>query len=219
MFASIAARYDVNNRLHTLWRDQAWRRAAVRMADVRAGERALDVACGTGDVARLLRAAGANVVGADFCEAMLRIARARSADIEYLHADAHALPMPDEAFDVVTIAFGLRNLADPRASLREFHRVLRPGGRLVVLEFCRATGPGGTMLRWFTQAIMPRTAGAISGQPVAYRYLHASVQSFLHAETLTATLRDAGFANTTTRTMGLGNVAAIRGERDQNSNE
>ena len=220
MFAGIADWYDVNNRLHSLGRDRAWRRAAVRMAAVRPGEAALDVACGTGAMARLLQAAGAGrVVGADFCEEMLHLARTKSADgkaaaIEFLQADAHALPVPGGAFDLVTVAFGLRNLADPRAALREFRRVLKPGGRLIVLEFCPAApGWGGAFIRWFTRAVMPRTAGVLSGHAEAYRYLHASTQSFLRAEEVAAAMRDAGFANLLTRTMTFGTVAAHRGER------
>ncbi len=118
MFARIARRYDLNNRLHSLWRDQAWRRAAAAMAAVKAGQDVLDVACGTGDLTAMLAAWGPRqIVGADFCPEMLALARKKFPHlrIEWLPADAMSLPFAPESFDVVTIAFGLRNLADPRA--------------------------------------------------------------------------------------------------------
>jgi demethylmenaquinone methyltransferase/2-methoxy-6-polyprenyl-1,4-benzoquinol methylase len=218
MFSRIAGCYDVNNRLHSLGRDRIWRRSAARLAAVRPRESALDVACGTGELTRLLRAAGAaRVVGVDFCEEMLRIARAKSAGVaglDFVLADAHALPVGDATFDVVTIAFGLRNLAEPAVALREFHRVLRTGGRLIVLEFCPAgLGLGGAVLRWFTRAVLPRTAGALSGQPNDYRYLHASIRSFMTPEALAAALGDAGFTNVTTHPMTFATVAVHRGEK------
>jgi len=221
MFARIAPRYDLNNRLHSLGRDQAWRRQAVRVSGVRPGESVLDVACGTCDLAAIFAAAGAGrVVGADFCQEMLDLARRKytagqaEARIEFLQADAHELPFADATFDIVSIAFGLRNLADPPRALQEFHRVIKAGGRLIVLEFCPdGQGIAKAFIRWFTRVIMPRTAGAIAGDAGAYRYLHNSVQSFLRADQVAAAIRQAGFANVQTRTMTFSTVAIHRGEK------
>lgn len=218
MFARIARRYDLNNRLHSLWLDQRWRRRAVGAAELAGGERVLDVACGTGDLAGLFRRAGAGaVVGVDFCEEMLAVARRRlrGRGIEWLLADATALPVPDASFDVVSIAFGLRNIADRSAALAEFARVLRPGGRLVVLEFDRPrSGAIAAAVRFYLDRVMPRTAAAIAAERGgAYDYLHRSVRAFPPAQAIARELRRAGFAEVTTRRLTFGIAALHRGQR------
>ena len=144
MFAAIADSYDLNNRVHSLWRDQAWRRKAVALCDVQPTDRVLDVACGTGDLAEAFaRAGAASVRGVDFTEEMLAIARRKAARRrpagesapQFECADAMALPFDDASFDIASIAFGIRNVREPASALREMRRVLRAGGRLVVLEF------------------------------------------------------------------------------------
>lgn len=222
MFARIARRYDLNNRLHSMGRDQAWRRAAAAMTGVAAGEEVLDVACGTGDLtAMLARRAPApgRVVGADFCPEMLQIARRKFAhlSIEWLEADAHALPFAPASFDVVTVAFGLRNLARPREAIAHWCDLLRPGGRLVVLEFTPDTrGPVGRAIAWFTRYVMSRTASAIAADKGgAYDYLHNSVQSFLTARELADALADAGLSEVRTRRMTAGVVAICRGRKER----
>ena len=217
MFARIARRYDLNNRLHSMWRDQAWRRAAVKMAQLQPGEDALDVACGTGDLTAMLarQKAGGRVVGADFCPEMLDLARKKfpRLPIAWVLADAHSLPFAEASFDVITIAFGLRNLAQPREALAGFARLLRPGGRLVVLEFTpEGRGRGGRAIAWFTRHIMPRTASAIAGEGgEAYDYLHKSVQSFLTASQVAQELVLAGLTDVQTRELTFGTVALCRG--------
>jgi demethylmenaquinone methyltransferase/2-methoxy-6-polyprenyl-1,4-benzoquinol methylase len=205
MFAAIARSYDLNNRLHSFGQDQRWRRFAVRAAGVRAGDVVLDVACGTGDLTRAFaraRPAPGRVIGLDFTQEMLDIAeekRRRSpldAGITYLRGDAQNLPFPPASIDVLSIAFGIRNVGDPASALREFHRVLRPGGRLVILEFDR---PRWAPLRWlsdlYTQRIMPFTATLISrDRSGAYRYLPRSVQTFLDRDQLADLLRATGFS-------------------------
>ncbi len=202
MFAAIAGKYDLNNRLHSFGRDRAWRRAAVRMAGLKDTDRVLDVACGTGDLAMAMRdglwtnddAVGGwppatnQVVGVDFTFEMLPLAQRKNRQrehgrdtIAYLNADAMALPFADGSFEVVSIAFGLRNVADPDAAVAEFVRVLRPGGRLVVLEF---SSPRNPVMRWgsrvYTERIMPKTATWIAGDTSgAYKYLPRSVAMFL----------------------------------------
>lgn len=204
MFEAIARRYDLNNRLHSFGRDVAWRRAAVRAARLGPEAEVLDVACGTGDLSAALHAAGAGrVVGVDFSQAMLDLAIAKSrrlrgpGRIEYRLGDAMRLEWPDASFDAVTIAFGLRNVADPTRALREFRRVLRPGGRLVVLEFSE---PRARLLRWmnrlYTERVMPITATLVSGdRSGAYRYLPRSVRTFPDPVALSTAISDAGFAD------------------------
>ena len=204
MFAAIAHSYDLNNRVHSLWRDQAWRRCAVRRARVNEGDVVLDVACGTGDLTQAFaRTAAARVIGVDFTPEMLEQARrklhrlpsAQAARIEYRLGDAMALELDDRSVDVVSIAFGIRNVADPEQAVGEFARVLRPGGRLVILEFDR---PRFAPLRWFNDFycgwFMPRSATALSrDRSGAYRYLPKSVGAFMPREAVLEMLDAHGF--------------------------
>ncbi|BAM02466.1 ubiquinone/menaquinone biosynthesis methyltransferase [Phycisphaera mikurensis] len=220
MFASIAGSYDLNNRLHAFGMDQRWRRVAVGMAAVTPGERVVDVACGTGDLAialaRTLPAAaadgGPSVIGVDFTFAMLPLAEGKSsgdaAAAAYAAGDALRLPLPDACCEAVTIAFGLRNVADPSAAVAEFARVLKPGGRLVVLEFVEPRNP---LIRWgnaaYTRGLMPLTATALSGdRSGAYRYLPKSVATFLGTAGVAALYERHGFGGHRSRAMNLGTV-------------
>lgn len=224
MFAAIAGSYDLNNRVHSLGQDQAWRRFAVRWAGVRPGEHVLDVACGTGDLTHAFAGTpAARVVGVDFTRGMLDRAEikrrwlreARAGKVRYLEGDAQDLPFPDGSFDVVSIAFGIRNVADPARALREMARVLRPGGRLIVLEFDRPRNP---LVRWFNDLycarVMPVTATWLSGDKSgAYKYLPASVATFLTRDQMEAALRDAGLVGVRSRALSLGICVCYRGER------
>ena len=215
MFAAIAKSYDLNNRLHSLWRDQAWRRFAVRMANLQPTDRVLDVACGTGDLTEAFANGGAaEVVGLDFTAEMLDIARQkapkhlgpRSQQVSYIQGDAQTLPFPDSGFDVVSIAFGIRNVQNPAQALREFRRVLRPGGRVVVLEFAEPSIPP---VRWFNnlycRRIMPVTATWISGDKSgAYKYLPKSVATFTPEAQFLRDLADAGFSQPQSWHLSLG---------------
>ncbi|MFG0286240.1 MAG: bifunctional demethylmenaquinone methyltransferase/2-methoxy-6-polyprenyl-1,4-benzoquinol methylase UbiE [Phycisphaerales bacterium JB039] len=204
MFAAIAPSYDLNNRLHSFGQDQAWRRRAVREAQLGDGEVVVDVACGTGDLAEAFARAGAGrVIGVDFTQEMLDIAEHKRdrmppgarARIEYVRGDAMALDLPDASADVVSIAFGIRNVTDPARALAEFHRVLRPGGRLVILEFDRPrAAPLRALNDFYCSTIMPRTATLLSrDRSGAYRYLPRSVQTFLDRDQLAAMVAGAGF--------------------------
>lgn len=234
MFAAIARSYDLNNRLHSLGRDQAWRRYAVRRAGLRGGEVVLDVACGTGDLTEAFAHASpapSRVIGLDFTPQMLDIARdklaarsrpavagprpgsgpgageaAASAPTTYVEGDATALPLGDSSVDVVSIAFGIRNVGDPAKAIREFFRVLKPCGRLIILEFDQ---PRFAPLRWasrlYTAKIMPRTATWISGdRSGAYKYLPRSVETFLDRDQLSALLLQSGFAAADQKALSLG---------------
>lgn len=224
MFAAIAGSYDLNNRVHSLGRDQAWRRAAVRAAEVRPGDHVLDVACGTGDLTQAFaRTSATRVTGLDFTRAMLdqaerkraRLARVESDKIDYVEGDAMALPFREAIFDVVSIAFGIRNVADPAAAVGEFARVLRPGGRLVILEFDRPANP---FMRWFNDLycarIMPITATLISrDRSGAYRYLPASVGTFMRRGELVKLLEGRGFGGVSARPLSFGLCVCYRGVR------
>ncbi|HEY1628763.1 MAG TPA: ubiquinone/menaquinone biosynthesis methyltransferase, partial [Tepidisphaeraceae bacterium] len=142
MFAAIAPSYDLNNRLHSLWMDQRWRKKAVKLAEVKPTDTVVDVACGTGDLTlQFVSAKPQAAVGIDFTFEMLPIAISKSqianrkSQIHYLNGDAQSLPLPDQSADIVSIAFGIRNVQEPLIALREFHRILRPGGRVIILEF------------------------------------------------------------------------------------
>ncbi len=204
MFTSIAHAYDLNNRLHSMWMDQAWRRRAVREVALAPQDEVLDVACGTGDLTEAFARGGARrVVGSDYTPAMLDLARAKLArrrttwPISYVEADAQALPFADGSFDVVSIAFGIRNVTDTGKALSEFRRVLRPGGRLAILEFGQPAQP---MLRWanrlYTERIMPVTASLIArDRSGAYAYLPRSVETYLAPAALAAAVGQAGFSS------------------------
>ncbi len=216
MFAAIAASYDLNNRVHSLWQDQSWRRFAVRQAEVKPTDIALDVACGTGDLSQALaRAGAAKVIGLDFTFEMLEVARHKAGclppssnpdRITYIQGDAQQMPLADGSTDVVTIAFGIRNVLEPARAMAEFRRVLRPGGRLVVLEFAQ---PRLAPVRWFNnlycRQIMPRTATWIAGDKSgAYKYLPKSVQTFLTPAHMCEMIRAAGFASVVPTSLSMG---------------
>lgn len=224
MFAAIAQRYDLNNRLHSFGRDQMWRRRAVAMANVGPDDHVLDVACGTGDLTEAFaRARPAAVTGLDFTAEMLAIARekasrhARKAGVpkpEYVEGDAMALPFGDASFDIVSIAFGIRNVAEPECALGEFRRVLRPGGRLIVLEF---STPQNRVLRalngFYTCRLMPITATLLAGKggrSGAYRYLPASVTTFQDSAELVGSIARAGFKDVSVHPMTFGVCAIYR---------
>jgi demethylmenaquinone methyltransferase/2-methoxy-6-polyprenyl-1,4-benzoquinol methylase len=205
MFDRIAPVYDVMNRVMTAGLDRRWRRETVREV-VRPGDRVLDAACGTGDLAIEASRAGARVVGLDFSGAMLERARRKAPELEWLQGDLLALPFEDGDFDAATVGFGIRNVADLEAGLRELRRVVRPGGRLGVLEITRPSG----ILRpfyslWFDR-VVPLLGRILPGGE-AYTYLPASVRRFPGPDELAAALRAAGFDDVRYRLFAGGIVA------------
>jgi demethylmenaquinone methyltransferase/2-methoxy-6-polyprenyl-1,4-benzoquinol methylase len=243
MFAAIAPSYDLNNRLHSLWMDQWWRRRAVAFAKVMPNDTIVDVACGTGDLAEqfffelserdrcVVTPKGHKVFGIDFTFEMLVLARAKfkhiavtwsdeyptpaptTDQLPYINGDAQALPLSDGFADVVSIAFGIRNVTDPSIAIREFFRVLRPGGRLVILEFSL---PTNRILRglynFYFRKILPRTATLISGDKTgAYKYLPESVNTFIGRGQMVQMMCDAGFERVEQFPMTFGVCVCYRG--------
>ena len=211
MFDQVAPRYDVRNRLFSFNRDTAWRRRAARRAALQPGQIALDLCTGTGKLAHELLTyvrPGGRVIGIDFSEAMLDQARQAEPQIEFRLTDITQLPQADASVDAVTIGFGLRNVVDRQAALREMFRVLRPGKRLVILEF--APPPQGPLMwgyRLYLGRLMPALAGLFSrAEGHAYRYLADSIESFPQPAELAAQLRSLGFTVTVER-MTAGIVA------------
>ncbi len=217
MFDRIARRYDLVNTVLSGGTDAGWRRRAARATGLAAGGSALDVACGSGKLAaRLARIAGqgGRVVGLDFSPQMLEVARRDHPGIDFVEGDALALPFDDASFDASTIAFGLRNLADPVRGLREMLRVVRPGGRAVVLEFVRPPkGPVGGAYRLYLRKVLPVIGGALSGQPSAYRYLSDTVDSYRTSDELRAMASAAGWTQIRYEGLAMGTVGVVSGVR------
>ncbi|HYP48537.1 MAG TPA: ubiquinone/menaquinone biosynthesis methyltransferase [Thermoleophilaceae bacterium] len=192
MFDRIARVYDRMNSLMTAGMHHRWRARAVELARVGPGDRALDVATGTGDLALGLQERGAEVVGLDFSERMLELARAKAPGVRFEAGNALELPYAEGEFDAVTVGFGARNFADLRRGLAEMVRVVRPGGRVVVLEI---TTPQRPPLSWFFRAWFDRVVpllGRVAGDPDAYSYLPSSVRRFPEPRELAAELERAG---------------------------
>jgi demethylmenaquinone methyltransferase/2-methoxy-6-polyprenyl-1,4-benzoquinol methylase len=202
MFGRVARRYDLANHLLSANVDRYWRnRAVAGVRDVlkRPHARVLDLACGTGDLLIALeRTAGRSLIGGDFCHPMLTGARTKlhrnRLKSVLIEADALALPFPDASLDLITIAFGYRNLANYRAGLLEMRRVLRAGGALAILEFTQPPNKAlASVYNWYSHHILPVVGGAISGTPEAYRYLPESVRKFPNAPELARMMAEAGF--------------------------
>jgi len=243
MFAAIAPSYDLNNRLHSLWQDQRWRRKVVELAQLKPEDVVVDVACGTGDLTIAFAERHyvthsefdekCHILGVDFTYEMLPFARSKwqqhgivehqredpetnpgaAEFVEFINGDAQSLPLTNESADVVSIAFGIRNVQDPAAAVREFHRVLRPGGRVIVLEFSL---PTNRMLRglynFYFRQVLPRTATLISGDKTgAYKYLPESVNTFIGREQMLDMLRAAGFERVEQFPMTFGVCVCYRG--------
>ena len=217
MFDRIARRYDLVNTVLSGGVDGGWRRRAARATDVQPGGSALDVACGSGKLTAVLaRIVGpqGRVVGLDFSPQMLAIARHDHPALEFLEGDALNLPFDDASFVASTIAFGLRNLADPVRGLREMLRVVKPGGRAVVLEFVRPPkNLVGSAYRLYLRTLLPAIGGAISGQPAAYRYLSDTVDSYRSPEELRAMAGAAGWKNVRFQPLAMSTVGLVGGEQ------
>ena len=184
MFDRIAPVYDVMNRVMTAGLDQRWRRKTVR-AVVKSGDRVLDAACGTGDLAIIAAKRGATVTGLDFSEQMLVRARRKAPELEWVQGDLLALPFVDDSFDAATVGFGIRNVANLQGGIDELRRVLKPGGRLGILEITRPRGPLRIFYSLWFDRIVPLLGKVLPGG-AAYSYLPASVKRFPGPDALAA---------------------------------
>ena len=225
MFDSIAGDYDSLNHILSLDIDKIWRKKALKqIVDAPAPVQVLDLACGTGDfsiaIAKALTAAKGHVTGVDLSKGMLAVMREKvdkaglGGMISIEEGDGENLRFPDNTFDRVTIAFGIRNFEDRPKGLKEMLRVLKPGGRLVILELSR---PENKVIRWFYDLyflhILPKIGGKVSGDKAAYAYLPASVAAFPGKKEFTATMRDAGFRTVTHKAFTLGICRMYTGEK------
>ncbi len=216
MFGRVAPRYDLANHLLSMNIDRYWRRrtvAQVRDVLVKPDARVLDLCCGTGDLMLALeRGRGARVWGSDFCHPMLVAAAAKARqqrfESQVFEADALALPLADASLDLLTIAFGFRNLTNYAGGLREFRRVLRPGGRLAILEFSQPPNKAfAGVYNFYSRRILPVIGGALSGARDAYTYLPESVRKFPSADELAHEMEGAGFAGVRFERLTFGIVA------------
>lgn len=217
MFARIARRYDAANRLLSGGVDQWWRKRLVLIVRAETPRDVLDLATGSGDVAFALSRAlppEAHITGMDFCQPMLDQAVAkqqgdpeRGPNIVFRQGDGLALPCPDSAFDAVTVSFGLRNMADRHRALSEMRRVLRPGGRVHVLEFSQPYRWFRPIYYFYTKRILPAIAGKVTGDRAAYDYLNASIEAYPGHAAMAEELRRAGFREVRALRMTFGIVA------------
>jgi demethylmenaquinone methyltransferase/2-methoxy-6-polyprenyl-1,4-benzoquinol methylase len=220
MFAEIAPRYDLANRLLSGGIDVLWRRATVRLAPPPTSGAMLDVCCGTGDLALAYAdrgGSGLRIVASDFCRPMLDHGAAKAArrreggpSLEWVEADAMALPFADASFDLVTVAFGLRNIADTGRGLAEMARVCRPGGTLAILEFAvPKRWPIRGLYLWYFRRVLPRLGNLLARNASdAYTYLNQSVEQFPAGEALGRIVREAGFSDVRSKSLTFG-IAAL----------
>ncbi|MBV9180707.1 MAG: bifunctional demethylmenaquinone methyltransferase/2-methoxy-6-polyprenyl-1,4-benzoquinol methylase UbiE [Acidobacteria bacterium] len=224
MFTSIAPRYDLLNHVLSANVDKLWWRQTARSFEralSRPGVKVLDLCCGTGDMAFAVmrQSPAARLMGVDFSHAMLRLASAKSrtrslyALVSWVEADALQLPFADRSFDLVTSAFGFRNLADYDAGLREIRRVLRPGGECGILEFSQPAGLLGWLYHLYFRHVLPKIGTMLSGVPGAYAYLPSSVARFPSASEMLARMRTSGFSKVAWRPYTGGIAGLFRGER------
>ncbi len=221
VFHSVASRYDVMNDLMSLGIHRLWKRFTIELSAARPGHCVLDIAGGTGDLAKqFARIVGdtGRVVLADINDSMLRVGRDRLLDqgfvgnLEFVQANAECLPFPDNTFDCITIAFGLRNVTDKDAALRSMCRVLKPGGRLLVLEFSKTHNPLLTKAYdAYSFYLLPMMGKLVAGDAQSYQYLAESIRMHPDQETLAGMMQQAGFANTTYHNMTGGIVAVHEG--------
>lgn len=216
MFDRIARRYDTVNTVLSLGTDGGWRKRAARETGLRPGGSALDVACGSGKLTAELTVLARNgrIVGLDFSPQMLEVARRDHPGIQFIEGDALNLPFVDGEFDASTIAFGLRNLADPIHGLSEMLRVLKPQGRAVVLEFVRPPKTlAGSAYRLYLRTLLPALGGAISGEPTAYQYLSDTVDSYRSPGELGDMAIKAGWSDVRFDSLAMGTVGVLVGRR------
>ena len=214
VFDSVASKYDVMNDLMSGGLHRAWKAYTVMVASLKEGDQVLDIAGGTGDLSMAFsKKVGAigTVVHTDINEAMLRVGRDRLTDkgifLPTLVCDAEKLPFPDNHFNLVSVAFGLRNMTHKDAALKEMNRVLKPGGKLLVLEFSKVAKPLEKVYDWYSFNILPKMGSMVAGDPDSYRYLAESIRMHPGQEELKALMQQAGFGHVDYHNMSAGIVA------------
>ena len=214
MFDAVARRYDLTNDVLSMGQDRRWRRAVIAAVDPRPGERVLDLAAGTGTSSQPFADRGATVVPCDFSLGMLQVGKRARPHLPFTAGDGTRLPFADATFDAATISFGLRNIVDPAAGLRELRRVTRPGGRLVVCEFSHPTwAPWRTVYLEYLMRALPPIARAISSAPDAYVYLAESIRAWPDQRELAGVIGKAGWERVGWRNLSGGIVALHRARR------
>lgn len=211
MFDEVASAYDRTNDLLSFYQSRLWRRMLRSEVAPKAPMRILDIAAGTGTSSMALLAEGVEVVAADFSKGMLAEGKKRYPQLEFVFADAMKLPFEDASFDVVTMSFGLRNVADHKVALKEFFRVLKPTGRLVICEFSHVSGFLGRLYRWYLRNVLPVVAKLVSSNPQAYSYLSESIEAWPRQPELRDDISAAGFDSASYRNLTFGIVAIHRG--------
>ncbi|MFL6109625.1 MAG: demethylmenaquinone methyltransferase [Marmoricola sp.] len=208
MFDDVAARYDITNDVLSLGQDRRWRHQVIDAVDPKPGELVLDLAAGTGTSSQPFADRGATVIPCDFSVGMLQVGKKAKAHLPFVAGDGTRLPFADDTFDAVTISFGLRNIVDPDAGLRELRRVTKPGGRLVVCEFSSPTwAPFRTVYIEYLMKALPPVARAVSSSPDAYVYLAESIRAWPDQAGLATRLQDAGWGAVKWRNLTGGIVA------------
>ncbi|MER8231256.1 demethylmenaquinone methyltransferase [Streptomyces sp. NPDC101490] len=212
MFDAVAANYDLTNDVLSLGQDRRWRREVAKAVDARPAQKVLDLAAGTATSSQPFVRAGAYVVPCDFSLGMLRVGKRNHPWMPFTAGDGTKLPFRDDVFDAVTISFGLRNIQDTGAALRELHRVTKPGGRVVICEFSHPTwAPFRTVYEEYLMRALPPVARAVSSNPDAYVYLAESIQSWPDQPALAGLLTEAGWSKVAYRNLSGGIVALHRG--------
>lgn len=211
MFDRVAKRYDLTNDVLAMGQTRRWRAAVAEALDIQPGQRILDLAAGTGTSSEAFRLRGADVVACDFSLGMLQVGRQRLPQLAFVAGDGMALPFADDTFDAATISFGLRNIHDPRAGLREMLRVTRPGGRLVVCEFSSPTwAPLRTVYSEYLMKALPAVASRVSSNAAAYEYLAESIVAWPDQPGLAAMIGGCGWKHVAWRNLSGGIVALHR---------
>lgn len=214
MFDDVAARYDITNDVMSMGQDRRWRGQVLAAVDPQPGEVILDIAAGTGTSSEPFEAAGAKVVPGDFSLGMLKVGKERRRDLGFTAADAMRLPFGDNTFDAVTMSFGLRNVEDPVKALAEFHRVTKPGGRVVICEFSTPTNPlFRKVYSEYLMGALPRIAKPIGSNAESYVYLAESIQAWPDQQGMAANLQRAGWDDVEWRNLTGGIVALHRGRK------
>lgn len=216
MFDIISPTYDRINRILSLGMDRKWRKKCAEQLPAQKNLKILDIATGTGDQAIALHQSKASIqsiTGIDLSMEMLEIAKKKAPNVHFLHADAEKLPFPANHFDASTFSFGIRNVPTPLTSLKEIHRVLKPKGRCLILEFSLPPAPIKTFFLFYLRHILPRIGGLLSRKPAAYRYLNETIEHFPSGKDFCILMREAGFTKLKALPFALGGVTLYIGDK------